>query len=256
MVETEPLIEKRITKMEEKRRIVIPIGEEPETPHFDAEETLASARPVIPLASGKAQESKQVVATAPVYKRFPFLALLVIVAVSIGMAAGLGIARYRYQQRTSSPVAAQPAQAPAPNDARTATTQTPKENGQTPHLPEVKVEEKTTGDEARTDESAKASTPEKTTAASSESTDASRDKSTGDKQTEDNAKTTQPATREKKRTSDDDEESDDAPRAQRRDRRQRNKDDDDIFNVPRRVERTSEQINRIREIFEGRSQRP
>src|SRR5437868_6860018 len=163
--------------MEEKRRIVIPIGEEPETPHFDAEETLASARPVVPLASGKTQESKQARASQPIYKRFPFLALLVIVAVRIGMAAGLSIARYRYQQRATFPVVAPPAQVPAPNDARTATTKTPRENVQTPHPPEARVEEKTAGDEAKTDEPAKASAPEKTTA-STESTEASRDKQT------------------------------------------------------------------------------
>lgn len=238
--------------MAEKRKIVIPIGGEPATPQFDAEETLLSARPVVPIAPGETKAGvgpRQRIASVPFYKRLPFLALVIVTAISIGMAAGLNIARYRYQQRNSAPVAAQPAQ--APEETRTATVQTPKESSpaQIQQPTEVKADETATGDKTKSDESAK---PAEKTAKTS--TDASADKTADNKQTDDSEKTAEAtAARDKKRTSDD-AEADNTARAQRtRDRRQRNRnDDDDVFNVPRRIEKTGEQINRIREIFEGR----
>src|SRR4051812_45571928 len=109
--------------MEERRKIVIPLGAEPETPHFDAEETLLSARPVVPIANAEsAPVFKHTAATttrAPFYRRSLFLSLIVIAAVGIGLAAGLAIARYRYLQRSVAPIATQPAQPPpATNDTR------------------------------------------------------------------------------------------------------------------------------------------
>jgi type IV secretory pathway VirB10-like protein len=242
--------------MADRRKILIPVGSEPETPHFDAEETLLSARPVVPIAPGDAREDFHY-APAPAartsfYKRPAFLALVVVAAVCMGLAAGLVIARYRYQP---APMASQPAQPTAPAttapDTRTATVQPPKEEQPALHptLPEVKTEEQTTVAEAnedsdKTDEKASNKAPER----SAEKKRASDD--------EDNAKTSQPVTREKKRTSEDNEDADadTAPRAQRRERRTRNRDEDTV-DIPRRMERASEQINRIREIFEGR-QRP
>jgi hypothetical protein len=172
-------------------------------------------------------------------------------AVGIGLAAGLAIARYRYVQRSSSPVVAQPAQAPVVNDTRTATVQTQKgnEQAQAPVLPEVKIEEKTTVDDTREDD-AKTATPGANRKAEKDDTD----RSTRDR--DDNVRTTVPAsTREKKRAGDETEEAQDMPRAQRRERRARDR-NQDVDEIPRRVGRASEQINRIREIFEGGPQRP
>lgn len=236
--------------MADRRKILIPV--EPETPHFDAEETLLSARPVVPIAPAdsaavfdRPQSSKR----APFYRRPLFLPLLVIAAVGIGLAAGLVIARYRYLQRSSSPVVAQPAQAPAINDTRTATVQTPKsdERAQVPVLPEVKIEEKATVDDTREDD-AKTATPRANRKAEEEDAErSSRDR-------DDNVRTSAPAaTREKKRANDEAGEAQDTPRAQRRERRARDR-NQDVDDIPRRVERASEQINRIREIFEGRPQ--
>ncbi|MBD0373496.1 MAG: hypothetical protein ICV60_21865 [Pyrinomonadaceae bacterium] len=246
--------------MEERRKIVIPF--EPETPHFDAEETLLSARPVVPITqtdTAHVFKYPQPARRAPFYKRSAFLSLIVMAAVGLGLAAGLGIARYRYMQRNAAaPVVAQPqpqAQpAPVVNDAHTAAAaQTPQgdEQAQDPTLPEVKTEETTT-----VDDNAKSATSED----SKDAKESSKEKSDDDK--EDKAKTTTtsapaPATREKKRTTVEDEEGDTAPtpRAQRRERRVRDRSEDPV-DIPRRIERASEQINRIREIFEGRPQRP
>jgi hypothetical protein len=242
--------------MDERRKILIPVGSEPETPHFDAEETLLSARPVVPITPVEAAEvfnarRAGVAPRAPFYRSNAFLSLIVMAAVGIGLAAGLGIARYRYLRGPAAPVAAQPAaQSPVVNDTRTATVQTPKDNPQVqaPILPEVKIEEKTTGDDTAKDDSAKVIK----TGDSTKATERSTDKSSGDK--DDSAKTTTPATRDKRRESAN-EEDEDIPRAQRRERRVRDRNDDTI-NIPRRMERASEQINRIREIFEGSQQRP
>ena len=240
--------------MEERRKIIIPVAAKPETPHFDAEETLLSARPVVPLSHASAAQNfnhAHTIKRAPFYRRNGFLMLVVTAAIGIGLAAGLGIARYRYT--SSAPVVARPAQPSAPSDTRTATVQPANDNqqAQTPvALPEVKTGEDATVDENANGDKAQASVPESTTKVSSKAPDNSTDKDDD----EGNAQTT---TRDRKRTGDDDDESDNAntsPRSQRRERRVRNRDDGTV-DIPRTVERAGEQINRIREIFEGR-QRP
>jgi hypothetical protein len=245
--------------MDERRKILIPVGAEPETPQFDAEETLLSARPVVPIAPAAAAEdfnfAQPAVAPAPFYRRFSFLALIVVTAIGIGLAAGLGIARYQ-QGTQPAPVAAQPApEAPAVRDSRTVSAQTQKDNqeAQAQQLPEVKIEETTAAvneTEAEKTEPAKEA-PASSTKASRESTDKNND----DKRTEDNVKTTTPPAPRERPRADDTEEGTDVPRAQRRQRRVRDRDDDAVI-IPRRIERASEQINRIREIFEGSPQRP
>ena len=242
--------------MEERRKILIPLGAEPETPHFDAEETLLSARPVVPIAHAESapvfKDNAGAARRAPFYRRSLFLSLIVIAAVGIGLASGLAIARYRYLQRSAAPAIAQPAQQPAVNDTRTtATVQTPKDEPAIhPALPEVKTEEKTTMDDsAAGDDSAKA------TATAPEVKTKAPENSAGkkDEDKDDNAKTVTPppAARDRKRTSDDEEDESAPPRAQRRERRTRNRDEDTV-DIPRRIGRAGEQINRIREIFEGR----
>lgn len=239
--------------MAERKKIVVPV--EPETPHFDAEETLLSARPVVPITNAESApvfNSPQASTRAPFYRRSLFLSLVVIAAVGIGLASGLAIARYRYLERNASPVASQPAQAPVVNDTRTtAAAQPQKDEAQTPALPEVKIEEKTTIDDSTDDEAKTARA-----GASAKDEERSADKSDKDKEKEDNVRTSAPATtRDKKRAGDDADEAQDMPRAQRRERRARDR-QEDVVDIPRRMERASEQINRIREIFEGRPQRP
>jgi len=249
--------------MEDRRRIVVPIGSEPETPHFDAEETLLSARPVVPIAPAVAAEgfnNSQSLPRTPFYRRSAFLALVVISAVGIGLAAGLSIARYHYQPEDARTTAvAQPAQVPsAASDKRTATIQPPEDQqSQATALPEVKIEEKTTVGDTSAEDNEKADAPEPTTKVSTKAPESSKEKSSDDR--DDNVKITKPEPRDKKRASDDDDESyTDAPRAQRRERRGRNRDrDEDTVDIPRRIERAGERINRIREIFEGsQQQRP
>lgn len=237
--------------MEDRRKILVHINSEPETPHFDAEETLLSARPVVPIAPSAAEDFKGVRGNAvPFYKRSAFLALVVVAAVGIGLAAGLSIARYRYQPEDAT--VAQPAQAPSANDTRTATVQTPK-NQQAPTLPEVKIEEKTTASDTGAEDKEKADAPSLATKVSTKVPESSKEKSSDDE--DNNVKATKPEPRDKRRASDDDESDTISPRAQRRERRGRNRDEDTV-NLPRRIERAGEQINRIREIFEGSQQRP
>lgn len=245
--------------MTERRKIVIPVSAKPETPHFDAEETLLSARPVVPITHAQVSEDFNFAprpSRRPFYRGSLFLSLIVMAAVGIGVAAGLGIARYRYLQGAPAPVAAQPMQqqAPAQTDARTATVQPAGDNQQSqetvPALPDVKTEDETTDTDGRTtsDDNAQVVTP----GDSAKTSRASEDKETVDRD-EDAAKTSTPgASRDRKRTAET-EETGDAPRAQRRERRTRDREEETI-DIPRRVERASEQINRIREIFEGRQQ--
>lgn len=242
--------------MEDRRKIVVPLGHEPETPHFDAEETLLSARPVVPIARAESapvfNHSQAAPVRPPFYKRSLFLSLVVVAAVGIGLMAGLAIARYRYAQRTAAPVAAQPTQAPVASDTRTAATVQPEQQAQAPTLPEVKIEEKTTADDEGTKDDAKTATASEDSARAREG---SEEKGTADR--DDNVRTATPppaaAPRERKRA-DEADEGQDAPRTQRRERRVRERADE--ADIPRRIERASEQINRIREIFEGRQQRP
>jgi hypothetical protein len=243
--------------MADRRKILIPLGAEPETPHFDAEETLLSARPVVPIMPGEVREDFHYAPARPrppFYKRPAFLTLIVMAAVGMGLAAGLGIARYRYQAAPAVAQPARPATPPATTtapDTRTATVQTPEDNQQevAPALPEVKAEEKTTAGDAIGEEHDKTDEAETPAKAPAKAPERSTEKSSGDD--EDNAKT---ATPDKKRTNDEDEDADNAPRAQRRERRVRNRDGETV-DIPRRIGRAGEQINRIREIFEGR-QRP
>ncbi|HEV7842718.1 MAG TPA: hypothetical protein VGO69_03435 [Pyrinomonadaceae bacterium] len=243
--------------MEDRRKIVVPIGQEPETPHFDAEETLLSARPVVPIAPAAATEGfngARALPRTPFYRRSAFLAFVVIAAVGIGLAAGLSIARYRYQPEDASTAVAQPAQVPSASDRRTATVQPPKDQqSQATTLPEVKIDEKTTVNDTGTEDNEKTDRPEPTTRVLTKAPESSKEKSSNDK--DDNVKTTKPEPRDKKRTSDDEESDTGAPRAQRRERRVRNRDENTV-DIPRRIERAGEQINRIREIFEGSQQRP
>jgi hypothetical protein len=117
--------------MEEKDKIIISTGHEPEegleTPHFDAEETLLAARPVVPLteeaievarSTGSSLGTRAEVAAQPLSKRIPVLALVIIAAVSVGLASGLAIGLYQGRQHRTVPAAAQSSSATTTTDKR------------------------------------------------------------------------------------------------------------------------------------------
>ena len=253
--------------MEQKRKIVVPLSSEPETPHFDAEETLLSARPVVPLAGGETRRAAHrngPAARGPFYRSLPFLALIVVAAIGIGTLGGLGIARYQYEQRGASSVATQPVPAPAADTRTTATVRTPDVTAQpqAPSVPEVRIEDKSAETETAAEDSAEKA-PASRTKVSDEVEDKraegkkedKKENKREDKRREDDVQTLPPPSRDRGRTYENNDD-DIPPRAQRRERRQRDRNSDGITDVPRQIERVDEQINRIREIFEGRQQRP
>ena len=232
--------------MEKKSKIVIPVPARPETPQFDAEETLLSARPVVPLQSGQTG-APSAAASVPFYKRFSFLALVVIAAVGLGLVGGLGLAHMQSRQGSNAPLATQPAQ--ATTDAPTVKA----EQTRMPVVPEVKIEEPSAGRVSEEDQDADKKEDDEGKSAKVAAEDKSK-KTDDEKGKADEVKSVPPATRDKSRNANDEEEIDDADiRARRRERRRRQRDDEDI-DVPRQIERASERINRIREIFEGRQQ--
>jgi hypothetical protein len=98
--------------MEERRKIIIPTGVDPEETlsrrYFDTEATLA-ARPVVPLSDAEAAQASAS-ATKPARGRRWLLPAVIAAAVAVGVAAGLAISVYRYRQQpqAESPVAVRP----------------------------------------------------------------------------------------------------------------------------------------------------
>jgi type IV secretory pathway VirB10-like protein len=251
--------------MAERRKIIIETGanaDEPlPTPHFDVEATL-TARPVVPLTDQENYQTPQGgyagrAAAKPFWKRPAMLALIVFVAVGIGVAAGLTIGVYRNRQATNAPVAAA-ANEPSPtvedaNEGQIVEQPQPAPTEQTraviPDEPEeIAVDEKDEKDEEREERTAR-----------------------NERRDDDNDEVRQPAAvvkppvaREKKpvkvdeRSIEDEREARQAEkeqrreerRAERRERRRRGR-EDEIY-VPRGIERAGREVDRIREIFEGR----
>lgn len=95
--------------MEERRKIIIPTGANPEAsasrPYFNTEATRA-ARPVVPLPEAVAQAHPS---GKSGNRRWPLLALLVLAAVGIGVASGFAISGYqRSRQPAETSVAVRP----------------------------------------------------------------------------------------------------------------------------------------------------
>jgi hypothetical protein len=260
------------------------------TPHFDTEATLA-AKPVVPLtepvalpptqpqnayavpheASYSPRSTKGTEASTP-WKRSTLI-LIILAAVSVGIASGLAIGLYQSRNKTSAPVVAQPA---AVNETQQATTQIPAETTQ---LPQVKQPEQPPEmEEASADKETVARVPvEETDDDSIEKarredrrTEERDDKRSDDKPAaRDNPKRDEarvPARVERDRPVDYpvvDEREDKIERRERRReerreerraerRRQREENSDGPLNFPRSAERARQEINRIRDIFEGR----
>jgi hypothetical protein len=251
--------------MAERRKIIIQTGAAPDeplpTPHFDAEATM-TARPVVPLND---QESHQMPygnyagrnAAKPFWKRPALLALIVLVAVGIGVAAGLAIGIYRNRNAAEAPIATTPS--PTVEDANV---------GQT-------VEQPPTIPTEQTRAAVPADEPEETTAeetAAAEPRVEERERTARNERRDDDddddarppVATKPPVVREKKPIKVDEyviedgrearqaekEQRREERRAERRERRRRGREDE--MNIPRGIERGRREVDRIREIFEGR----
>lgn len=257
--------------MEQRRKIIIPTGKESvealETPHFDEEETLLSARPVVPLKPGKNggkvtngqhRVIVPVVTAEPRRRKTPALTLVVLAAIGVGLAAGFAIARYQAGRKSAAaPGASEPAAAPKPETSVAQKPQPAPVASESPSAPAAK--------EAGQTEPAviPASDKKPETPAQPEASDKPTER---DRQTKDNdvPMITPPIVpREKpradKREGNKDQDEQDQEdrkrqkREERREQRRRERDEnDDSADMPGRVRRrVGEQMNRIREIFEG-----
>lgn len=238
--------------MEQRRKIVIPVGVDPEEtlapPHFDAEATM-TARPVVPLSQSqlavdRSKRAQSATSPAPAWRRSSLLVIVIVAAASIGMAGGLAIGFY---QRHQSTVGAQPAPASATNETQPAPAgkTTADARKTTPPVETAKAAEQPSP-EAKPE----AATP-KTPVVNATENDA-RDNQKEDKRDEVAA----PSARERRR----DEADDNVDREAKKDkkesreerkerRRQREEENDGVQQINRTVGR---QVDRIRDIFEGR----
>jgi hypothetical protein len=239
--------------MAERRKIIIQTGAEPDeslsTPHFDAEATM-TARPVVPLTEQESYPVRSGVhaahAAAPFWKRPALLALVVIVAAGIGVAAGLAIGIYR----SGNAAAEAPAQSAPPSTAKNAepvqTIEPPptprEERAAIPPEPEEEPAVKEPVDEDEDDERGRPARDER----------------------KDREEAKPPIIRDKKRAEpaeDTDADADEVEREARRAERQRRREErrerrrrerDEEMNIPRQIERAGRELDRIRDIFEGR----
>jgi hypothetical protein len=242
--------------MAERRKIIIETGADPDeplpTPHFDAEATL-TARPVVPLND---QETYQMHyggrAQKPFWKRPVLLALIVLVAVGIGVAAGLTIGMYRNRQAAETPVAATPPSAaedaaadqvieepqpqpPVTQEARAVVPDEPEEEEGAPAPaaePKVEERERTTRSERKADDD-EARQP----AAAKPAVVRDKKPIKVDEYIIEDGREARRAEKEQRR---------EERRAERRERRRRERGGE--INI----ERAGREVDRIREIFEGR----
>lgn len=277
--------------MEQRRKIIISTGSEGEetlsTPHFDTEATLA-AKPVVPLTEPieppptpqnayavpyAASYGPRAAAAASTPWKRSTLILIILAAVSVGIASGLAIGLYQSRNKTSTPVVAQPS---AATETQQTTSQIPAETTQ---LPQVKQPEQQPEPEETTAQNETVNTPpiEETNNDSIEKarrddsrSDEKEERRNNDKQAarEDSRRDEEraPARVVRERASDEpviDEREDRIARRERRReerreerraerRRQREENGDSPLNFPRSAERARQEINRIRDIFEGR----
>lgn len=244
--------------MAERRKIIIQTGADPgeplPTPHFDAEATL-TARPVVPLTDQEAQihygNHAGRAAAKPFWKRPALLALIVLAAVGVGIAAGLAIGVYRNRQTAETPVATtppstveeaeanqtveQPQPAPPTEQAKAAVPDEPEE--ETPAEPKVEERERTVRNERKDDDDNDARPPVEA------KPPVVREKKPVkiDEYVIEDGREARQAEKEQRR---------DERRAERRERRRRGREDE--VNLPRGIERGRREVDRIREIFEGR----
>ena len=231
--------------MAERRKIIISTGASPDeplsTPHFDAEATM-TARPVVPLTDQEPYQMPRgayVGRTAkPFWKRPGLLVLLGLVAIGIGVAAGFAIGIYRNRSVAQSPVTTAP--------SSTVENANPRQTVEPP-APTPAPQER-------------AAVPEKTEEPAVEPKDEERDRTVRNERKDDDNQVKPPVVRDKKRGEIDDDDNDvaeareeeQAEREQRREeRRERRRRQREEIRLPQ-VERAGRELDRIREIFEGK----
>jgi hypothetical protein len=245
--------------MAERKKIVIQTGEATDeplpTPHFDAEATL-TARPVMPLND---QEAHQMPygdyagrAQKPFWRRPALLVAIVLAAIGVGVAAGFAIGIYRNRSTAQPPVTTAPAPTMEDTEPSQTVEPTPEEriatiSEQREEEPAVEPEEeaepkeeereRTTTRNERRDNDDEASQPVVA------KPPVARDKKPikVDEYTIEDERAERQAERERRR---------EERRAERRERRRRQGDEE--ISVPRGIERAGREVDRIREIFEGR----
>jgi len=238
------------------------------TPHFDTEATL-TARPVVPLND---QETHQLpygaytgrAAARPFWKRPAMLALIVLAAVGIGVGAGLAIGLYRNRQTAQTPAATAPSSTAEDVNAGQTVEQPPQPTQPTPAPQEraaVPTDEREAAPVApKREEEPKVEERERTATARNERKDddddeASRPVAAGkpaavvrgkkpikvDEYIIEDGREGGRAEQDQRR---------EERRAERGERRRRRREDD--ADIPRGIDRAGKEVNRIREIFEGR----
>lgn len=250
--------------MEERRKIIIQTGTEPDealsTPHFDAEATLA-ARPVVPLAGPAVQPARNAYSApragaSSSWKRSTLI-LIVLFAISIGVMSGLAIGFY--QSRKKAPAAPPVVTAPAVNEPQQATVQPQPEPKQSTRVPKQPEEEAA---QPETEAQTPVTLPDKETDKkdSTDETERNDKRAARDDAKRDEEQRVPPAVVRQEPADDPIADERDERRARREERqrrreerrRQREENEDGPLNVPRPIERAQQQINRIRDIFEGR----
>jgi hypothetical protein len=266
--------------MEQRRKIIVQTGTEADetlsTPHFVDDEATLLARPVVPLAEPVEPppdvyaESRADAAYAPraaaevsPWKRSTLI-LIILAAVGVGVASGLAIGLYQSRQKApAAPVTMQPSvtEPQATTQPQSEPMQSVRVN-QPEEQEEAEPEQETEIAAVPSDEE----TPERNTKDNSDDEARREDKQTARENRKRDEERDAPAVvpdnvpadysgvderedrierRERRR-----EERREARRAERR--RQREEEGDAPLGVPRNVERARQEINRIRDIFEGR----
>ncbi len=236
--------------MELKKEKIMPTlietGEPLALPQFDDEATMLSARPVVPLAAQS--EIGGIANSSPLVKGVPLLAMIIVVAVSIGVVCGLalGVRRNsRNKQSVTGPVSASvPEQSAASNATTTAQPSAPAPIVETQNQPATYTSAPPASSATRSDQKqhAAASLPSQPI---SPTVVVERDKEPPR------------GARKEEAIGDEHRDGERQKRADRAEPRRHSPDEQSVEQVkdavmhPHKVERAMQQINRIREIFEG-----
>ncbi len=232
--------------MEERRKIIIPTGADPDAtlakPFFNTEATRA-ARPVVPLPETEvAQAQPAAVATASTAhtKRWMILLPLVIAAIGIGVAAGFAISSYQRRQTAAAEtsVAVRPVASKSPTTLPW--TYTPEEELIVEDDAVASVDE-TANETAQPPQTVPEDNPARVANddRDKERREARQERAEDRRDERQEARDDRAEERERRRQE----------REQRRARRNRQNDDDDLPQDP--IRRTRDEVHRIREIFEG-----
>jgi hypothetical protein len=216
--------------MDERRKIIIPTGAEGESgssrPFFNTEAT-RTARPVVPIPADGSADAKPVGLAGPA-RRWPLAVGIVLAAAAVGIAGGLGISFYQNRQESSGASAAVlPVAVKAPRTLPW--THTPEDELETDETVEVEpgTEDVQPPNAPPSQPPARVEVPNKT--------ETPRDDSADRNSPSDDDRVANAERRKRERE-------------QRRNRRNQQR-DDDLPQDP--LKRSTDEINRIREIFEG-----